>query len=640
MAAVQLAIKLVSSTTAVPPADYRKFSEFALAHALPTETRVILKTLHARGIPYLQLEHEPLAGNLDIGFRVRRNGLISAGHGVNSRVLDGTFCQSRAGKECRALLRDPAARRALLERMGVARARDAAGIEAEGGLYCLLVINHQLRVIARQKDGGSQLVRDAHDSLAGMALGLSAMLGSAPIAIELRTKDIHRPLAFASGGVVDFDLAPNLHEILNDCQQGNELVDVAVGELLDWLFPRPEDSRIPIAAVTGTNGKTSTCRMIDHILRCAGYRPGLVCTDGIFLDGRPVSKGDGSAFIGHARVLSSKAVDAAVLESHHRGIAVRGFAYQQCNVAACLNVTNDHLVEGEIETVEEMAGIKRALLERATDGVVLNADDHHCLGMLPQLAPRRVSLFSSHQGRADLAPYEREEVVLWLLEERHGQEWVVVHDRLDTVELLPVAAMPCTFGGAARFCLENALAAMASCYLLGVALADIRRAMQLFTMGHEQTPGRLNRYDQLPFTAVIDYAHNPDGIARLAEFARRLPVAGRRLLLLAAPGDRSEEIIGDMARAAAGNFDHYVCRSYPNTRGRAPDEIPEVLRSALLQAGVPSQAVTIEPGAEAATDRILGMAAPHDLVILQLSSREFEAMHAHLLALRSGNRAA
>jgi len=230
-------------------------------------------------------------------------------------------------------------------------------------------------------------------------------------------------------------------------------------------------------------------------------------------------------------------------------------------------------------------------------------------------------------------------MVHWVLEPRDGREWVVIHDREHAIDLLPVAAMPCTFGGAARFILENAMAAMASCYLAGVPVADIRRAMQLFTMSHEHTPGRLNHYGGLPFTAVIDYAHNPDGVARLAEFARRLPVQGRRLLLLAAPGDRSDEIIGDMARAAAGHFDHYVCRSYPNTRGRAPDEVPAVLRSALLEAGVQGQAVTIEPAAEAAVDRILAMATGQDLVMLQLSHREFETMHARLQAMRPGSQA-
>jgi cyanophycin synthetase len=392
---------------------------------------------------------------------------------------------------------------------------------------------------------------------------------------------------------------------------------------------------MPIVAVTGTNGKTTTSRMISHVMRQAGRKPGLVCTDGIFLDDRLVSPGDGSAFIGHARVLTSKLVDMAVLEAHHRGIAVRGFAFKDCDVAVCLNVTRDHLAEGEIETVEEMAEIKRALLERARKGAVLNADNPACLDMLGHLASARICLFSSSQDWKGLSGRVGDKVLLCLLEPRHDDPWVVIYEAGEQHDVMPVAAMPSSFDGAARFNVENAMAAIAASHLMGVALPDIRAAMQSFAMGFEGTPGRLNCYHDLPFSAVVDFAHNPDGVARLAEFARNLPVSGKRLILLAGPGSSSDEVIADMARAAAGQFDHFVCRSYPNTRGRAPEEVPHILRAALTQAGVPEASISTELDAAAAATRILNMAAPTDLVVLQLSRREFAPANAQLQAMRA-----
>ncbi len=638
-AAVKLAAEIFSGRMKDPAESYRRYSKFARDRVLPFETGAIMEASRRREIACIQLDREPLAGKVNTGTRVRPNGLLSLGQGAGTRVLDGTFYVDGAGDYMWALLKNPAQRKDLLKQLGIPTAKNAPDGKADAGLFRLLVITGKVTALSERHDGERQLVRSVNDEWIGYAVAISEKLGSVPISVTVKAANIEQSAQQSGGAIVDFELAPDLYELLGQCQGQPDLLRSVAGDLLDDLFPDRSSARIPVIAVTGTNGKTTTSHMVEHILQGAGYKTGLVCTDGIFLNNRPISRDDASAFIGHARVLTSKVVDAAVLEAHHRGMAVRGFAFHSCNVAICLNVTEEHLAEGEIETIEEMTEIKRSLLERARDGAVLNADDARCVSMIPFLPASRIGLFSSTQGKKELAKFDSDQALLCVVEIHAEEEWVVIYDGSEKQTLLPVSAMPCTFGGAARFNLENALSAIAACYLLGVSLETLRGAMQSFKMGYERTPGRLNFYRDLPFNAIMDYAHNPDGIARMTEFVEGLHVSGRRLLLIAGPGDRDDEAISNTARAAAGKFDHYVCRHYPDTRGRGPREVPEILRMALLNAGVPDAAISVEINSSKAIERILGMAGPSDLVILPLNRGEFEATHQRLLAMQSRQKA-
>lgn len=636
MAAVKLAVELFSGGLKDLAGSYQLFSELAVARLMPFETEAIINELQRRDIPYYQLEREPLAGHVKTDTLIRRNGLLSLGHGAGTRTLDGTFCLDQAGDYLKALRRNPSQRAALLKQLQIPFAVNGADRKTGTGLFHLLVVGSKLTALEEDAEGNRRLIRDVHDSIIKRARVISEKAGSLPIVVTIQAADLTRDLALSGGVVVDFELAPNLYEFLGNCKEGPDLLTSAAADLVEWLYPDRAAARIPVVAVTGTNGKTTTTHMIHHVFKAAGSKPGLVCTDGIFLGERRISGGDASAFIGHARALTSKQVDVAVLEAHHRGMAVRGFAFQNCDVAVCLNVTPDHLFEGEIETIEEMVEIKRSLLERARDAVVLNADDPRCLSMLPFLEAPRVCLFSSSQGRGALAELVDSPAFFCLVEAIDGKEWVFIYDGADKHRVLPVSDMPCTFAGTARFNLENALAAIASCYLMGVSIESIHSAMRSFMMGYEHTPGRLNLYRDLPFSAVMDFAHNPDGLARLTEFTSGFPVEGKRLLMLAGPGDRTDEVLGDMARAVAAKYDYYVCRSYPNLRGRKPGEVGAIFRAALLAAGVPDAAIIVEPESGRAIERILGMAGPSDLVILPLSRKEFEATHQRLLIMQSG----
>lgn len=632
MAAVKWLIDLLTRQGEEEPGSYARFSAFARSRALCAETAAIIEELNRRQIGYFQLDREPLEGNMQTGPTIRPNGRLIVGHGQHHEVLDGTFCVSRLGVGLRPLLNQPEQRRAILAQSGLPLA-DPAKQQAAGNHYRLLLINGKARLIGQGKILRIEAPGLLHPDTLDAALKLSQRIGLAPLSLSLLSEDPSRPLATNGGGVTDFDLAPRLDDLLPSEHKGSSALQSAVADLLDWLAPEPSRLRLPIAAVTGTNGKTSTSRMIAHILGTAGYRPGLVCTDGTFVNGKKIQQGDASAFIGHARVLTNKSIDAAVLESHHRGIAVRGFVFEQCDVAVCLNVTADHLAEGQIETLEEMVAVKRALVERGR-AVVLNADNPGCISMIPHLSKKRLCLYSSSRSAKELEGIGATRL-LCTTEVISGTEWVLIHDAGKVLQVLPVSEIPCSYKGAARFLLENALAAMCAAYLVGVPLAQFASAMKSFEMNFENAPGRLSVYRDLPFTAVVDYAHNPDGIARLAEFTDSFPVTGRRLMLIAGTGSRTDDTIAKCAQAAAGHFDHYVCRSYPNLRGRQPDEVPAIVHSALLDAGVPESSISHYADALQARQAILDMAAEDDLVVLQLSSKEFKPVHQQLTALRA-----
>ena len=615
------------------------FSRVARARALPNETRAIMAELRSRDIPFLQPEREPLDAHYKGRGRLRPGGLLCVGQGKHSVMLDGTFSTSGAGLALRRLLSDPRQRRLVLQQTGLPMLPNPAPVLSPGQHCRVLVINRWHAAVQSGLDGSASWLEHPDPDLVRAARMLSDRINGAPVALDIATADGSRPLGETGGAVIDFDLAPDLGKTFAQCQDGEAWVRSAAARFVDWLFPEPDSARIPIVAITGTNGKTSTSRMAAAVLGRAGMEPGLVCSDGIYERGRRISKGDGSAFIGHARALMSQSVSSAVLEAHHRGIAVRGFAFDHCDVAVCLNVTEDHIAPGQIETLEEMVEIKRALVERGREGAVLNADNAGCRSMRAHVTANRVAWYSSTLDPGALRERVQAGDLLCVIEQREDDEWIVLHDDEPTA-VMPVAELPFAHGGAARCFVENAMAVVCAAHLLTVSLEAVRQALGAFELSHDNTPGRLNVYRGLPFTVVVDYAHNPDGMRRLAEFAERFPVGGRRLMLLAGTGSRSDEHIVRTARACVGVFDHYVCRSYPRLRGREPEEVQALQSEALLESGVPGSAITTGLDPVASMDAILKMAGSEDLVVMVVSSTEFEDVHRRLSEMQRRSRGA
>jgi cyanophycin synthetase len=419
-------------------------------------------------------------------------------------------------------------------------------------------------------------------------------------------------------GTWSLDLDEDLHPESISAHDPDEILPQASArQIVERLFPEQQRTRMPVIAVTGTNGKTTTVLMIDWIMRHAGRKSGLVCSNGTYLDNRLVDERAACTDTGHLQVLTSKAVDIAVLETHHAGIMARGFCFDWCDIGVCTNVTNDHLGVGNINTIEQMAELKRAVPERARHAAVLNADDEHCLAMIDSMAARTLGLVSMDKDAAALQAIAGKRPACYcVLETIDGQEWLVLNDAGERIPLLAVDQVPASFDGAARFNVSNAMHAALSAYQAGIEPAAIAAALGQFSNDFNVTAGRMNRFDGLPFRVIMDYAHNIDGFRRLAEFVSRQSITGKKILMLNQLGDRLDEDIRASVAPLAGHFDHYVCRNYRVVRDRRQDEIPALLKAGLVAAGVPEACITTVPEADGAVRYSLSLACPGDLLVL------------------------
>jgi len=640
MAAVELALIIFSGKSDQLAEYYRRFSEFARMHALPLETEAIIRAASLRDIPCFQLEREPLTGRFNTGHRIRQNGLLSLGHGAACHILDGTFCVDKAGDMVKTLLQNPAQRLALVQHLGMPIIQNAPATNTDSRLFHLLVINGQITAVTGLTDSGMQTVDGIHASISSLALAISREIGDTPIAISLQARNLSQPLAQTGEGVLDFDLAPDLDRILAGCNDGSDLMDRAATELINWLFPDKSGARMPIVAITGTNGKTTTSRMVSHILQCSGLKPGLVSTDGIFLNGRQISSEDAGSFIGHARVLTSPLVDAAVLESHHRGLAIRGFAFDGCDVAVCLNVTEEHIETGEIESVEQMAGIKRSLLEQARGAAVLFADDSNCVSMLDFINAEKTCLVSLLSGVEQLRTLtSKDGTCFCVVESVNGKDWIIFHEKEKRLPVMPVSEIPATLDGTVRFNVSNAMHALASTYLLGIGIEPIRAALSNFHASQEMTPGRINIVDDFPFRIIMDFAHNPDGMKKVCEFIDLQKVQGRKLVAFAGLSKRTDDLNRKSAQAIAGHFDFYFCKDYepsepPKRRFTGP-----FMQQVLIEEGVPQQATEVVTFGRDVVFSIFDACKPGDLLLFLVGHFEAKRLPGYIQEYREKNRA-
>jgi UDP-N-acetylmuramyl tripeptide synthase len=421
----------------------------------------------------------------------------------------------------------------------------------------------------------------------------------------------------------------------NEGANSNEAADSRV----EAMFPDPRAAHIPLVAVTGTNGKTTTTRMVAHILDRAGYRTGVTTSEGITLAGKPLTEGDSASFEGHARVLTDPGIDAAVLETHHRGIVIRGFAWRHCDVGLCLNVSEDHIAPGEIESLEEMAAVKAAVPLRASGAAILFADDPHCRAMAPRLRAASTWWVSLHQSAADLESLGGSgAVVACTLETEGGEEWVVVHRGRERLPLMPVARIPATFDGAARFMVSNAMHAASAALALDLAPDQVADALGGFEAGEAMTPGRLNDIGGLPFRLILDFAHNPDGMARLVEFTDRLPVQGRKLLALSGMAKRPDDMNRRCARAAAGHFDHYFCKEYTPPEPPLARRVAPVMQAALMEDGVDPAAISVLSYGKETLFEILSRCEAGDLLVYLIGNAEKAVIGAYVDEFRRRGR--
>ena len=472
-----------------------------------------------------------------------------------------------------------------------------------------------LRSTANLSTGGTAIdVTDTiHPDNREMAVRTINAIGLDIGGVDFLTKDIAKSYRETGGGICEVNAGPGFR--MHVAPSEGTPRDVA-GPVLDMLFPPDTPSRIAIAAVTGTNGKTTTSRMLAHILKMCGFTVGLTSTDGVYIDGQLSVPGDMTGPVSAKMILRDPSVDAAVMEVARGGMLRGGLGFQQCDVACCLNVSADHLGLKGIETLEQLAEIKRVPVEIATAAAVLNADDPLCLQMADYTDAETVCYVTMNSGHPLVKQHIRAGGQAFVLEEGMNGHMITIYDNEGHTPLVWTHLIPATIEGRAMHNVQNAMFAAALAYNMKIGLEDIRHGLRTFDSTFFQAPGRTNIYDEHPFKVILDYAHNPAAVRAMCNLVDRFDTEGRKIVVLSAPGDRRDEDIREIAAIAAGHFDHFVCRSDDHRRGRGDDEVAVMLKNKLLEDGIEPDRIEVVPDEQEATSRALQMAAPGDLVLV------------------------
>ncbi len=472
-----------------------------------------------------------------------------------------------------------------------------------------------LRSTGNLSTGGTaaDLTDLVHPDNAEMAVRAVKAIGLDVGGVDFLTTDVTESYKEVGGAICEVNAAPGFR--MHMAPSEGRPRDVA-GPVMDMLFPPGSPSRIPIAAITGTNGKTTAARMLAHIHKLSGRHVGLTTTDGVYIDGQRTVAGDMTGPIATRMVLSDPQVDVAVLEVARGGLLRAGMGVRHCDVGAVLNVKADHLGLRGIGTLEQLAQVKRIVVEVARDTAVLNADDPLCLKMADYTEAKNLCYITMDPTHSLVREHIQAGGRGIVLESGIKGQMITIYDHNAHIPLLWTHLIPATLEGRAMHNVQNAMFAAALAFSMGVKLEDVRHGLRTFDTTFFQAPGRMNIYDEHPFKVILDYGHNPAAVEVMCDLVDRLDVSGRRIVVLAAPGDRRDEDIRDIGRIAARRFDRYITRRDDQLRGRKPDEVPHLLREALLEHGVPAEQVLAIPDEQQSVDAALREAQPGDLVLI------------------------
>jgi cyanophycin synthetase len=472
-----------------------------------------------------------------------------------------------------------------------------------------------LRSTANLSTGGTATdVTDViHPDNRDMAVRAITAIGLDVGGVDFLIPDITESYRTVGGGICEVNAAPGFR--MHVAPSEGTPRDVA-GPVIDMLFPAGTPTRVPIAGITGTNGKTTTSRMLAHIAKMAGYTPGLTTTDGVYIDGERTVEGDMTGPIATRMVLADAQIDLAVLEIARGGLLRAGMGVPFINVGAVLNVEADHLGMKGIDTLEQLAEVKRIVVEVARDCAVLNADDVNVIKMSADTEAKSICYVTVNPQHAVVREHIRAGGRACALEAGVNGHMITLYDKGGHIPLMWTHLIPATLEGRAMHNVQNAMFAAAMAFSLGIKLDAIRQGLRTFDTTFYQAPGRMNVFDEHPFKVIFDYGHNAHAVGVMADLAQRLDVQGRRIIVLSAPGDRRDEDVVAIAETVAGKFDHYICRRDDSLRGRDGDEIPGMLAKVLRAKGVADAAISIVPDEQKAIDAALHMGAQGDLLLI------------------------
>ncbi|GGX31979.1 cyanophycin synthetase [Undibacterium squillarum] len=436
-----------------------------------------------------------------------------------------------------------------------------------------------LRNNANLSTGGAatDVTDDVHPEVAARAVEAAQMVGLDICGVDLVCDSVLKPIEDQNGGIVEVNAAPGLRMHLSPSFGKGR----AVGEaIIDAMFDENDDGRIPIIAVTGTNGKTTTVRLTAHLLSESGLRTGMTNTDGVYVNGVQIDSGDCSGPRSARNVLSHPDVDAAVFETARGGILREGLAYDRCQVAVVTNIgAGDHLGLNYITTVEDLAVLKRVIVQNVADNgyAVLNATDPIVVSMAAN-SPSQVIFFAADKHHPVMAAHRAQGKRVVYVENGY-----LVAAEGKEKQLIPLADIPITRNGTIGFQVENVMASVAAAWAVNASFEAIRRGLKSFANENDNAPGRFNMFSYRGATVIADYGHNPDAMIALVKAVETMP-ANRRSVVISGAGDRRDQDIRQQTEILGNAFEDVILYQDQCQRGRADGEVIALLREGLKNA--------------------------------------------------------
>ena len=456
-----------------------------------------------------------------------------------------------------------------------------------------------LKPTANLSTGGTStdVTDEVHPANIFMFERIAKIIGLDICGIDIMVSDLRKPVVENGGAILEVNAAPGFRMHI-DPSEG--LPRNVAEPVVDMLFPKGSVGRIPIIAITGTNGKTTTTRLTAHIAKSANKKVGYTTSDGVYIQNQLMMKGDCTGPVSSSFVLKDPTVDFAVLECARGGILKAGLAFQNCEVAVVTNVAADHMGLGGIHTIEAMAKVKQVVPETVFPHgyAVLNADDDLVYKMKNDLKCN-IALFSMDEYNPRIKEHAKNNGLACVYE----NGYVTIMKGSWKIRVLPAREIPLTYEGKAIHNINNCLPAVLSTYLFrDITIEDIRTGLQTFIPSESLTPGRLNFFNFKRFTILADFAHNPHGLQLLCNFVSRLDYPSK-IGVISGTGDRRDEDIRELGAISARHFDEIIIRCDKNLRGRTADEIIGLLKEGMDSVN-PDIPTTIIPNEDLALDHI------------------------------------
>ncbi|MBR7793882.1 cyanophycin synthetase [Undibacterium sp. FT147W] len=478
-----------------------------------------------------------------------------------------------------------------------------------------------LRNNANLSTGGAatDVTDDVHPEVAARAVAAAQMIGLDICGVDLVADSVLKPIEQQNGGIVEVNAAPGLRmHISPSFGKGR-----AVGEaIVSAMFADGDDGRIPIVAVTGTNGKTTTVRLIAHLMTASGLRTGMTNTDGVYIGNRQIDSGDCSGPRSARNVLSHPEVDAAVFETARGGVLREGLAYDRCQVAVVTNIgSGDHLGLNYITTVEDLAVLKRVIVQNVADNgyAVLNAADPIVASMAAN-CPSAVIFFAADSQHPIMAAHRAQGKRVVYIE--NGELIAAEGKSRHSIRL---ADIPITRNGSIGFQVENVMASVAAAWAVNLDWDHIRAGLKTFANEADNAPGRFNVFQYRGATLIADYGHNPDAILALVRAVETMP-AKRRSVVISGAGDRRDQDIRQQTEILGEAFDDVVLYQDQCQRGRADGEVVALLREGLKNASKTSRVDEIH-GEFIAIDLAMDRLEEGDLCLILIDQVEEALAH-------------